>query len=90
MYQKWCGKLEQDVDEECESLEINGPHKQNRVEKIVQQRIELFNLQGFYVQINIESEKEDFKQQGILTLGKWSWYYPKYETSKLALKFGKV
>lgn len=38
------------------------------------------------MQIDIEGEKEDSKQQGIPALGKWPWNYPKYDTSKSTLR----
>jgi len=85
MYHIWCGRIQQELDEEREWAETFGPRRQNRVERAVQRRLEQFNLRGFYVQIDREGE-ENIKQQGILALGKWPWDYPKYDTSKTTLR----
>ena len=85
MYYLYCGRIQQELDEEREGAETFGPRRQNRVERAVQRRLEQFNLRGFYVQIDREGE-ENIKQQGILALGKWPWDYPKYDTSKNTLR----
>lgn len=49
------------------------------MERVVQQRLEQFNLRGFYVQVDKEGEDENIKCQETPTLGKWPWDYPKYD-----------
>ena len=75
----WCGRFQQDIDEEYKLAETFGPRKQNCVEIAVQQMLKQFNLWGFCVQIDIEVG-ENSKQQGVLALGKWPWDYPEYDT----------
>ena len=86
MYHIWCKKLQQDIEDERESAETFGPRRQIRVERVVQRRLEQFNLQGFYVQVDREGEEENLKQQEISTIGRWPWDYPKYETSESTLR----
>ena len=81
----WCGRLQQDIDEEYKLTETFGPRKQNRVERAVERRLEQFNLRGFCVQIDREGGG-NCEQQGDLALGKWPWDYPKYDTSKATLR----
>ena len=63
-----------------------GPLKQDHVERAVQQRFEQFNLKGIYAHGIYEEEEDNSKQQEVLALGIWPWDYPKYGTSKTALR----
>lgn len=57
------------------------------MERAVQRRLEQFNLQGFYVQVDREGEEEEnIECQGIPALGKWPWDHPKYDSSKTTLR----
>jgi hypothetical protein len=86
MYYRYCGRLQQNINQQRKWAETFGPRKQDRVErsgrKIGQQRLKQFNLRGFFVQgqEERENEKHDIKT---LALGKWPWDYPKYESTTL-------
>src|SRR5450631_976383 len=74
------------ANEQRKWAETFGPRKQDRIERSVQRRLEQFNLRGFIVQGSEEGEEENSEQQGILTVGKWPWDYPRYSSEKTTLR----
>ena len=81
------GRRQREANEQCKWAETFGQRKQDRIERVVQRRLEQFNLRGFILQGREEEiEEENSKQEGILAIGKWLWDYPKYGTSKFALR----
>jgi hypothetical protein len=74
------------ANEQRKWAETFGPRKQDRVERSVQRRLEQFNLRGLIVQGSEEREEDNSEQQGILTVGRWPWDYPKYNTDKTTLR----
>ena len=86
MYYRWCERLQQNIEEERKSAETFGPRRQNPVERAVQQKLEQFNLRGFYVQVDREKEEERVKRQGISAFVKWPWDYPRCDWSQTTLR----
>ena len=58
MYHIWCGQLQQDINEEYELVETFGPRKQNRLERVVQQRLEQLTFEDFISKLT-EKVKEN-------------------------------
>ena len=87
LYYLYNGRRQREANEQRKWAETFGPRKQDRIERAVQRRLEQFNLRGFILQGREEEiEEEELKQQGTLALGRWPWEYPKYDTSKPALR----